>query len=164
MIKNLISLANSLDSKGLVKEADHLDRIIRKYSEDASGELSDDVIAEYRRDHPARKFVLNEINKNETNVRSTENKSIYTNPTNLFAYLYSKPHVIEEGIVFNDNGAKLYFQNNGSGTDEKKKEVLETIFPGITKLDGIILNKDNIYSLHYETSSDILTLVYDELL
>ena len=35
MIKNLIKVANSLDSKGFAKEADELDRIIRKLAQQA---------------------------------------------------------------------------------------------------------------------------------
>ena len=36
MIKNLIKLANHLDKKGLHKEADYLDKVIFKYSNDES--------------------------------------------------------------------------------------------------------------------------------
>jgi len=35
MIRDLIKVANSLDSKGFVKEADELDRIIRKLAQQA---------------------------------------------------------------------------------------------------------------------------------
>ena len=33
MIKQLIKLANHLDKKGFIKEADYLDKVISKYSE-----------------------------------------------------------------------------------------------------------------------------------
>ena len=36
IIKGLISVANSLDSKGFGKEADQLDRIMRKFSQQQS--------------------------------------------------------------------------------------------------------------------------------
>jgi|TARA_R110001583_G_scaffold16234_7_gene66198 hypothetical protein len=46
MIKELIKLATHLDDKGLSKEADYLDAVIRKYSEHSEhsehSELSDD--------------------------------------------------------------------------------------------------------------------------
>ena len=38
MIKQLIKLANHLDKKGLAKEADYLDAVIRKIAEEMSDE------------------------------------------------------------------------------------------------------------------------------
>ena len=39
MLKRLIKLANHLDSKGLRKEADYLDSVVRKYAQDAAQQL-----------------------------------------------------------------------------------------------------------------------------
>jgi len=43
MIKELIKLANHLDSKGLAKEADYLDGIIKKSSEDSDKPTSNEI-------------------------------------------------------------------------------------------------------------------------
>jgi hypothetical protein len=45
MLKDLIKLANHLDSRGLTKEADFLDRIIRKTSSSADSRLAEDVLS-----------------------------------------------------------------------------------------------------------------------
>ena len=44
MIKELIKLANHLDSKGLGKEADYLDGTIRKFISKSAGAMSDEYI------------------------------------------------------------------------------------------------------------------------
>jgi len=133
-----------LDNKGLSKEADYVDRIIKKCSSGAPTY------------HPARQFVLKEFNGKSSPCKDCRN------PINMFGFDYQEEYVIEKGIVFNDYGSKFYFHNNGSGKPPQQEAELEFLFPGITSSKGVMLNKDNIYHLQYNPTLKILTVIYDD--
>ena len=128
MIKDLIKLANKLDEKGLRKEADELDRIIKKYAEEAPDT------------HPGRQFVLNRINRRS---RSSEDNDNSYNPINLFRYEKSEKLENPGGIILGlgqDHIEKMTFDNAGSGSKSEKIQELEERFPGITSSSGCVIN------------------------
>jgi hypothetical protein len=151
MIKDLIILANNLDNKGLVKEADYVDRIIKKYSQDETTEErhpSDDKIRTFVRD------VINPESKGGGHL---------TNPINMFAYEKSEESIINERFLIDDHGMEYYFGNHGKGgTYSQRKEELETMlesaFKGITSPGGVILDEGSIYRKKY----DVYSLRYTE--
>jgi hypothetical protein len=150
MLNKLIKLANHLDSKGLSKEADYLDNIILKYSNEA--------VAKIPPTHEAREWVVKNINE------ESAPKGIEPNPINLFAYAGSEEVVIKPGIINDDDGLEVVFDNRGSGTKEERENELEEMFPGITSPGGVLLEDGNIYSLKYESlgkTEGRLTMIYD---
>lgn len=150
MLNKLIKLANHLDSKGFSKEADYLDNIILKYSNEA--------VAKIPSTHPAREWVVKNINE------KSASKGKEPNPINLFAYAGSEEVVIKPGVINDDDGLEVTFDNRGSGTKEEREAELEEMFPGITSADGVLLKDGDVYSLKYESLSKTegrLTMIYD---
>lgn len=165
MLKDLISLANDLDKKGLRKEADYLDRIIKRYAEE--GEIS--------KYHPGRQFVLTKINMRSDNSKEPrETGGNPDNPINMFAFVSSEDTLIEGGILgglIEDNAKKLIFKNLGAGSDEERREELESLYPGITSPEGHFYQKkhqddgeyDRVYKLKCEGDCSELILIFDSV-
>lgn len=159
MIRELITLANDLDQKGLRKEADYLDRLIKRYAKDAPKE------------HPGREFVLKRINEVSKDSKRPEDRISGGNPSNqeinLFTYKSSEDVEIEDGILFGlvtDNAEKMIFDNVGSGSDSERVEELETLFPGITSSKGHRVKDEEferVYSIKCEDNCEKLILIYD---
>jgi len=159
MITKLINLANYLDQRGLNKEADLLDEMISKYA--FGGDH--DHIAKIPREHPARQWVAANINK------KSKYKEGSSRPINLFKYAGSEEYVITPGVINDDDGLEIVFDNQGSGNAEEQIQELENMFMGISSGAEIILkdigvDSGDIYSLRYDKERKKLTLIYDLLL
>jgi hypothetical protein len=162
MITKLINLANHLDQRGLRKEADLLDEMMSKYA--FGGDH--DHIARISREHPARQWVVVNINKKS---KLKEDKEGFPRPINLFKYARSQDYVITPGVINDDDGLLIVFANQGSGNPEEQIQELEDMFTGISSgaeviLKDIGIESGNIYSLRYDKLRENLILIYDLLL
>ncbi len=161
MLNKLIKLANDLDKKGLRKEADQLDKIIKKYA----GLPGQKHSPEDRPQPPEAQTFVRKINfesqpsKNQDHLSENPSEANYTN---LFTFEKANYIVIEEGIIFDDHGLLCIYRNTGSGTKEEKEAELEKSFPGITSKKGHSPKKSgSIYNLKLIDDGNTLELIYD---
>jgi len=147
MLEELIKFANHLDDKGLRKEADYLDRLIKRSSESE----------EIPQPRDAKLFVINKIN-NESHV-----DELRSNPTNLFRWKYCTHTVIGDRGLMEDGALLCVYENLGSGDEDQRKEELESMFPGITS-DGCMIEDPEykrVYKVRCQARCSVLELTYD---
>ena len=147
MLEELIKFANHLDDKGLRKEADYLDRLIKRATENKEKPQPID----------AKMFVVNKINNRSSGA------GINSNPINLFRWKYCEDTVIGDRGLMQDSALLCVYENLGTGDEEQRKEELESMFPGITS-DGCLIEDseyEKVYKIKCQARCSLLELTYD---
>jgi hypothetical protein len=165
MIKELIKFANHLDRKGLTKEADYVDNIVKKMAQEGAEEKPT-----VSSDHKARLFVFNEINPKSKYRKEGDKAKEGSNPNNrINVFKYKEAGEVTIGKILGvlaDHALQLTFSNEGSGTQTAQVNELEENFPGITTVGYKVNHPDYPDVLSFKCSKDgqILVVIYEILL
>ena len=130
MIKQLIKIANELDQRKLWGEADQLDLIINKISEDTSGsEDFDDLNEEEWLPEKTNDALFEMIIEDEGETIEFVTKEIlgYTDP-----YGHIRPML----IMKTSKGPKAFYKSSGTGTPGRVKSGQWVPFNGIAEFRG----------------------------